>query len=69
MRAVRKGGRFVAEQADERLVDQCRGLEGVTGPLVPHERARDAAQVDDDERHQLVERLVVACTHPLQQQV
>ena len=48
MCAIRKGGRFVAEQADERLVDQCRGLKRVTGPLVSHERACDAAEVDDD---------------------
>jgi hypothetical protein len=41
-------------------VDHGAGLEGVVGPLVPHEAARDAPQLGVDGSHQPVSRVRAA---------
>jgi hypothetical protein len=47
-------------QAEKRLVHQRRDLQGVSTPLAAHVAARQATQLRLDERHQRLERTLIA---------
>jgi hypothetical protein len=67
MRAVRELWLGVLEEFDEGFVDQRCRLQGVTGPLVPHERPCDPPQLAVDERHQLIKCALFSRAKPLEQ--
>ena len=56
------GGSRAATEPHPRLVHECRRVEGLPGPLAPHLRVGDSAQLVVDERQQRVERVLVAGT-------
>jgi hypothetical protein len=45
------------DQADVRLMNQCRRVDGLPGPLVGHLARRKRAQLGIDQRQQVVGRL------------
>jgi hypothetical protein len=59
MSAVMKVFLFLFDQAQVRLMDQCGGLQRMSGVLLAHMTPRHLPQFVVDERHQLVERLTV----------
>jgi hypothetical protein len=54
-------------QAQERLIDQGSGLQGVSLPLTAHVGPSQTAQLRFNERHQALERAVIAATPRPQQ--
>ena len=56
----------VVEQLHPRLVDQCSGLERMSG-LVPHEAPRDAPQFIINQRRQALEGRVAPLSPALEQ--
>jgi len=58
--AVAKRNDLPFEKTDERFVDQRSRLQRVTGPLVRHVEHRDTMQLTLDERHELLQREIIA---------
>lgn len=49
-----------ANEANVRFVDQCGGLQRMLRTLVPHVVPGEASQIAVNQRHQLIERVLVA---------
>jgi len=51
---------LVRDQTEIRLIDHRRGLQDVSGPLVPKMRAREQTQLRVNDRHQAGKRVLLA---------